>query len=119
MIIDKNTYELNKTARKFHPCINTQCDNFVEIENSYNICMRCFDMLVDYLGSEHLIFDYGTNPALRCMTIKQMKSMLRRAETKFSNFKSKKRGNSNSQIRWMCENEVTEKKNFNSSNRQK
>jgi hypothetical protein len=116
-------YELNDNARRKHPCINPRCSNFVEIENSYDICMRCFDMLVDYLGSEHLIFDYGTRPALRCMTMKQLKTALRKAEAKFPSVLSIKRGNSNSQMRWhkkrIYQNELTENENLSSSNRQK
>ncbi len=100
MYVDPETYEKNYLAQKIHPCINPRCSNFVEIQNSYDICMRCFDMLVDYLGSEHLIFDYGTRPALRCMTTRQLKRALRKAEAKFPSLKTVKRGNSNSQKRW-------------------
>ena len=100
MVIDYEIYKANRTARRVHPCINPRCSNFVEIQNSYNICMRCFDMLVDYWGSEHMLFDYSTKPALRCLTMKQLKSILRRAEDKFPSLKTVKRGNSNSQKRW-------------------
>lgn len=100
-IIDYKTYESNRLARKIHPCINPRCSNFVEMHNSYDLCIRCFDMLVEYLGSEHLLFDYSTKPALRCMTTKKLKTVLRRAEDKFPSLKTVKRGNSNSQRKWV------------------
>ncbi|MCF7798501.1 hypothetical protein K9M74_01210 [Candidatus Woesearchaeota archaeon] len=100
MSIEYEMYEKNYVARKTHPCINPRCTNFVEMQNSYNICMKCFDLLVDYLGSEHLIFDYSTMPALRRMTTKQLMSALRRAENKYPCVESVKRGSSNCQRRW-------------------
>lgn len=100
IIIDYKTYESNRDARKIHPCINSRCSNFVELHNSYDLCNRCFEMLVEYLGSEHRLFDYSTKPALRCMTTKQIRTALRRAEDKFPSLKSVKRGNSNSQRKW-------------------
>jgi len=118
MLIDENTYEDNKIARKVHPCINPRCDNFVEIQNDYNICLRCFDMLVEYLGSEHKVFDYGAKPSLKCMTTKQMQRMLQMAELEFPFSMSRKRGSSNSQRRWICNNEATENENFGSPNSQ-
>lgn len=100
MFEDYELYEMNEDARKNHPCINPRCPNFVEIQNSYDICMKCFDLLVDYLGSEHMIFDYSTMPALRKMTMKQIKSALRKAENKYPCVESVKRGSSNCQRRW-------------------
>jgi len=93
-------YEMNREARRINPCINPRCSNFVDMGNSYDLCIRCFDMLVDHLGSEHLVFDYSTKPALKRMTVKQLKSVLRKAENKKPSLKSEKIARSNSQKRW-------------------
>lgn len=101
MVIDHGTYELNEVAKKRHACINPRCNNFVELQNSYGVCMRCFDMLVEYMGSEHYLFEYATSPALKKYTKSQLKILLRRAEDKFPSLKSVKRDGSNSQRRWV------------------
>ena len=101
VIIDYKTYESNRLARKIYPCINSRCSNFVELPNRYDLCIRCYEMLVEYLGSEHKLFDYSTKPALRCMTTIQLRTVLRRAEDKFPTLKTVKRGNSNSQRKWI------------------
>ena len=100
MLEDYEKYEMNKEARRNNPCINPRCDNFVDMGNSYDLCLRCFDMLVDYLGSEHLIFDYSTKPALKQMTVKQLKNVLRKAENKKPSLKHERSVRSNSQKRW-------------------
>ncbi|MCF7871614.1 hypothetical protein K9L97_01145 [Candidatus Woesearchaeota archaeon] len=95
-----NLYERNKEARQANPCINPNCENFVDIGNQYNICIRCFEMLVDYYGSEHFIFDYVTKPALRRMPVEQLKKVLEKAEKEKRTLKNKRWGISNSQKRW-------------------
>ena len=98
--IKLNLYEKNKEARQANPCINPRCDNFVDIGNHYDLCIRCFDMLVDYFGSEHSIFDYGTKPTTRRMTTSDLKKVLRKAEKQKRTLKNKKWSTSNSQKRW-------------------
>lgn len=129
MLVDPHTYEKNRIAKRKHPCINPRCSNFVDIQNSYDICIKCFDLLVDYLGSEHLIFDYSVKPALRHMTVKQLKTVLKKAEEKNTHLKSVKSGSSNCQRRWIeindkldgylkAKNEATQKGKSSSSNSQ-
>jgi len=98
-MIDYETYELNRMARKIHPCVNPRCDNFVEMQNSYGLCISCFMMLVEHLGSAHKIFDYSTKPALRRMTRSELKLELRRAGSKIPSLKYRKIGSPNSQER--------------------
>ena len=95
-----NLYEKNKEARQANPCLNPRCDNFVDIHNNYDLCNKCFDMLVDYFGSEHSIFDYGTKPTTRRMTTSELKKMLRKVENNKRSLKNQRWCISNSQKRW-------------------
>ena len=40
MIISREMYESNRIARRHHPCINPRCNNLVEIQNSYDLCIK-------------------------------------------------------------------------------
>jgi hypothetical protein len=95
-----NLYDRNKEARQTNPCINPRCDNFVDLGNNYDLCIKCFEMLVDYFGSEHMIFDYGTKPTTRRMTMDNLKIMLRKAEDEKRSLKNQRWHTSNSQKRW-------------------
>ena len=81
-LLDKVIESKNKEARKTNPCINPKCKHFVEIQNRYNICIKCFSKVVKELKSIHKVFDYSTNPPTRRMTSNQMKSLLERIERK-------------------------------------
>jgi hypothetical protein len=95
-----NLHARNEEARMVNPCINPECENFVDIGNQYNICIRCFEMLVDYFGSEHMVFDYVTKPTLRRMPVDQLKIALRKAEKEKRSLKNRRWHTSNSQKRW-------------------
>lgn len=95
-----NLYARNKESRQMNPCINPECKNFVDIGNAYDICVRCFEMLVDYYGSEHLIFDYASKPALRRMPVSNLKRALKKAEKEKRTLKNQRWYTSNSQKRW-------------------
>ena len=85
----------NKEARRTNPCINKKCNNFVEIGNKYDICIDCFDMVVEEMQSIHRVFDYGTKPTTGRMTSDEMKNLLKEIErkprVKIQNIKSSNR----------------------------
>lgn len=95
-----NLYDRNKEARQTNPCINPRCENFVDIGNNYDLCVKCFEMLVDYFGSEHLIFDYASKPALRRMTVDMLKKVLLKVENEKRTLKNQRWQTSNSQKGW-------------------